>query len=253
MDIKDIKKAGVSNAGEIDIKEYELKEKDKKIKFEEIKIKKGEEKRREHKLKKFFKKFWNVVWKDDSFKGWLISLLFIFVVIKFIFFPLLSLATGTNLPLAIVESCSMYHKGDLLGSYNNWYEKHEAKYSELGITVEEFRDFKMKKGFNKGDILFIVGAKPEKIKVGDIIIFNAGTANPVIHRVIKITEDETGKLFFSTIGDNNYGQLPAEKSISEEQLVGKASLRIAPLIGWGKLVFFEGKKSPAERGFCSEN
>ena len=112
----------------------------------------------------------------------------------------------------------------------------------------------MKKGFNKGDILFIVGAKPKKVKTGDIIIFNAGTQNPVIHRVIGIQEDsETGKLIFSTIGDNNYGQLPAEQSISEDQIVGKAALKIAPFIGWGKLVFFEGKRSSSERGFCNEN
>ncbi len=209
---------------------------------------------KENKLKKFLKKFWWIVWKDDSFKGWIISLIFIFVVIKLIFFPILNLVTGTSLPLAIVESCSMYHQGDLFGSYNNWFERHESKYNEFDITQNEFKSFNMKKGFNKGDILFIIGAKPEKIKIGNIIIFNAGTQNPIIHRVIDIREDsETGKLIFSTIGDNNYGQLSVEKNISEDQVVGKATLRIAPLIGWGKLIFFEHKRSQYEKGFCHEN
>lgn len=254
MDIKDIKKAGVNNAGEIDIKEYELKEKGKKIKFEEIKIKKEKEEHKKNKLKKFFKKFWWVVWKDDSFRGWIISLIFVFVVIKFIFFPLLNLATGTSLPLAIVESCSMYHKGDILGSFDNWYSRHESKYSDFSVGKDNFEKFIFEKGFNKGDILFIVKARPEKIDVGDVIIFNANQRNPVIHRVIEINENsETGERTFSTIGDNNNGQLSVEKSILEEQLVGKAVFKIAPFIGWGKLVFFEMKKPDYEKGFCKEN
>jgi len=209
--------------------------------------------RRENKFRKFMKKFWWIVWKDESFKGWIISLIFIFVVIKFIFFPLLSLATGTALPLAIVESCSMYHKGDLFGNFDNWYERHDEKYSEFNITQEKFEDFKMKKGFNKGDILFITGAKPEKIEIGDIIIFTANTQNPIIHRVINVREDSNGKLTFSTIGDNNNGQLSVEKNISEDQIVGKATLKLVPLIGWGKLIFFEHRRTPQERGFCNEN
>ena len=90
-------------------------------------------------------------------------------------------------------------------------------------------------------------------KVGDIIIFNGNQRNPVIHRIIDIKQNSEGKYTFSTIGDNNNGQLSFEKSISEDQLVGKATLRIMPLLGWGKLIFFEGQKYPSERGFCSEN
>jgi signal peptidase I len=254
MDIKDIKKAGVNNAEEIDIKEYELKDKNKKIKFEEIKIKKDKEEHKKGKFKKFWKKFWWIVWKDDSFRGWILSLIFIFIVIKLIFFPLLNLATGTSLPLAIVESCSMYHKADILGNFNSWWDRQDDKYSSYTINKLDFEKFKMKKGFNKGDILFIVKANPEKLEVGDVIIFNGNQRSPVIHRIIGINEDATtGKKTFSTMGDNNNGQLPFEKDISEEQLVGKAVVRIAPFIGWGKLVFFEGQKYPSERGFCTEN
>jgi signal peptidase I len=122
------------------------------------------------KFKRFLKKSWQIIWKDDSLKGWIISLIFIFVVIKFIFFPLLNLATGTSLPLAIVESCSMYHSGNIFGNFDNWWDRHDLKYTNFNISKSEFDTFTLRKGFSKGDIIFIVKAKPEKLKVGDIII-----------------------------------------------------------------------------------
>ena len=186
----------------------------------------------------FLKKFWDIVWRDDSIKGWLISLIFIFIVIKLIFFPLLALTTGTSLPLVIVESCSMYHQGNPLSNLDNWWESHDQKYKSLGITEKEFKSFSMKKGFNKGDILFITRAKPEKVELGDVIIFSANYKNPIIHRVIDI-KMKGDKYYFSTIGDNNNGQLVFENDISEDQLVGKASFHAIPYLGWAKLIFFE--------------
>ncbi|MEK6912845.1 MAG: signal peptidase I [Nanoarchaeota archaeon] len=201
----------------------------------------------------FFKKFWFLLWKDNSFKGWIFSIVFLFVIIKFVFFPLMSLVTGTALPLAIVESCSMYHEGNILSNFNDWFQKHEIKYENIRINQTEFSDFPLRKGFNKGDILLITRANPEKIEVGDIIIFQAELTNPIIHRIISIKEKTDGSRVFSTMGDNNNGQLPFEKEITEEQLVGKASFKLAPYAGWIKLVFFDWKKSQTERGFCVEN
>ena len=203
-------------------------------------------------IKNFSKKFWYLLWKDDSFKGWAFSIIFFFVFIKFIFFPFLSLATGTVLPLAIVESCSMHHQGMLFSNFDNWWEKHETKYNNLDIEKQDFSGGflnKFKRGFTKGDILFIIGVKPEKLKVGDIIIFEANQQNPVIHRIINI-EEENGELIFSTIGDNNNRQLNFEKNIKEEVIIGKAVFRVVPFIGWGKLIFFEHLRSPEEKGFC---
>lgn len=204
------------------------------------------------KFKKFLKKFWEIVWKDDSFKGWLISLVFIFVVIKFIFFPLLNLVTGTTLPLAIVESCSMHHSGNIFGNFNNWWERHDSKYENFNIDKSNFQKFSLKKGFSKGDIIFIIRAKPEKLEIGDVIIFNSNQKNPIIHRLIDIRQ-ENGKYIFSTIGDNNNGQLAIEQSISEDQLVGKAAFNLFPSVGWAKLVFYEHLRPESERGICSEN
>lgn len=213
------------------------------------------------KFKKGFKKFWFLLWKDNSIKGWIFSLVFLFLFIKLIFFPVLGLITGTALPLAIVESCSMYHEGNVFSNFNDWFDRHETKYSDLEIIKDEFKDFSLRRGFSKGDILFIVGSNPEKLEIGDIILFNSGSKKiPVIHRIIKIKEED-GERIFTTIGDNNARILTPsnnaagvdEREIKEEQLVGKAVFRITPWFGWAKLIFFEHLKPESERGFCKEN
>jgi hypothetical protein len=203
-------------------------------------------------LKSGWKKFWFLLWKDDSLKGWIFSVIFLFVFIKFIFFPVLNLATGTPLSLAIVESCSMYHQGDIFSDFDSWWTRHEAKYEPYIINKLDFESFPFRNGFDKGDILFIVKADPARLKAGDIIIFDAGQQNPVIHRIINIS-NEDGKYFFSTEVDNNNGQLSAEKRISQDQIVGKASFKIVPFVGWVKLIFYDAGNPPDERGLCHEN
>jgi len=206
----------------------------------------------EKRLKHYWNKFWFLLWKDDSWKGWIFSIVFLFIFIKFIFFPVLSLATGTSLPLAIVESCSMYHQGNLFSNFTAWYDRHDTKYAKFIINELDFQSFPLKNGFNKGDILFIVRANPDKLKIGDIIIFNANQQNPIIHRIIDIKE-LNGTRTFSTIGDNNWGQLTFENGITEDMLVGRASFKIAPYFGWVKLIFYDWRKPIGERGLCHEN
>ena len=147
------------------------------------------------KVKEYSNKFWFLLWKDDSLKGWIFSVIFLFLFIKIIFFPLLNLATGTSLPLAIVESCSMYHHGNLFSDFDSWYEKHDSKYSEFTINKLDFEDFSFQNGFNKGDILFIVGTPADKLKVGDVIIFEGNQRNPIIHRIINIQEKDGERIF----------------------------------------------------------
>jgi signal peptidase I len=219
------------------------------------------EKEEVKKPKSFWKKFWFLLWKDDSFKGWIFSVVFLFIFIKFIFFPLLSFATGTSLPLAIVESCSMYHEGDPVTGFNAWWQTHETKYAPYLINELDFQNFPLENGFNKGDILFIIKANPDTLNVGDIILFNSGTGEtPVIHRIMNITNND-GERIFTTIGDNNWGVLAPgnnpssvdEREIAPNQLVGKAVLRIVPFAGWAKLIFFDHQNPPEEQGLCHEN
>ncbi|MBI2004060.1 hypothetical protein HYS72_01200 [Candidatus Pacearchaeota archaeon] len=181
----------------------------------------------------------------------------------------MSLTTGTKLPLAIVESCSMYHRGNLFSDYDSWWTRHESKYLDLQLNKEQFKNFNFNNGFSKGDILFIIKAKPEKLKVGDVMIFEGNQQNPIIHRLINIKKEEqkignfltnlTGnqikeneEYLFSTMGDNNNGQLSIEKEIKSDQLIGKALFRITPGFGWAKLIFYEPLRSDAEKGFCEE-
>jgi len=214
--------------------------------------------------KEIWKKFWYLLWKDNSLKGWIFSLIVLFIFVKFIFFPGLSFISGTELPLAIVESCSMHHSAFPLIGFNSWWNNHDSKYNQLGFDKEKFDNFPLKNGFTKGDILFIMGVKPENVKLGDVIIFKPNSESskltPIIHRVISI-RTENGKYIFSTIGDNNAYSFEKnnnpykldEITIEEEQIVGRAVFRLAPYAGWAKLIFFEPFKPQEERGFCKLN
>lgn len=181
------------------------------------------------------KKFWKYL-KKDTLDAWLVSLILVFLVIKFIFFPALSFFTGTSLPLVVVESCSMYHGAE----FNEWWKRNEAWYESRGINETEFEDFPFKNGMNKGDIVFVLGR--ENVKMGDVIIFESSFKHPLIHRTVK--EDPIG-----TKGDNNFGQLDEERNIEKEQVLGKAAFRL-PGLGWLKLIFFEGLRPTEQRGFC---
>jgi len=185
------------------------------------------------------KKFWKFL-REDSWSSFLVTLVLAFIIIKFIFFPGLSLITGTSLPLVIVESCSMYHHED---GFEKTFESNV--YEDYGLTIDDTENWIFQNGFSKGDVIFVVGAK--NVKVGDVIIFNAGEQYPLIHRVVKVGDS------YGTKGDNyktNSQQLSVEKSISEEQFVGKALFKI-PFIGWAKLIFFEASRDPRNRGLCN--
>lgn len=192
---------------------------------------------------KNIKECWHWIWHSDSIWSWIVSLIIAFVVVKFILFPLLSFFLGTSLPLVVVESSSMEHPGSWIGNLiqsdqalEKWWQKKGNWYFERNITFESTKDWPLKHGFKKGDIMIVYGRfQPE---LGDVIIFNANTQHPIIHRIINISPDGT----IETKGDNNNGQLPVEKQISEDAIIGKAVCRI-PKIGWLKLIFVEAGKA----------
>lgn len=190
-------------------------------------------------VKEFIKRFLNFL-RKDSWASLVVTLIIAVILIKVIFFPFLSLITGTPIPLVIVESCSMYHHED---GFEQILEN--DIYEENNVSIKDTENWVFQNGFSKGDIIFVVGAK--NIEVGDVIIFEAGTKYPLIHRVIRANDT------YSTKGDNyltNPGQLSIEEEIYEEQLIGKALFKI-PYIGWMKLIFFEFARPVNERGICS--
>src|SRR3989344_4854226 len=128
-------------------------------------------------LKDLLKKFWQFL-KKDTWQSWIISLILLIIIIRFLVFPGLSFITGGPLPLVIVESCSMYHNSD----FESWWIREGAWYENKNITKEEFSKYPLKNGLNKGDILIVLGRT--EINKGDIIIFEAGSKYPLIHRVV---------------------------------------------------------------------
>ena len=189
-------------------------------------------------VNEFIKKTWDFL-QEDSWSSFVVTLIIAFVAIKFIFFPTLSLITGTSLPLVIVESCSMHH-------YQNGFRQtfESPVYANHNISINDTKNWIFQNGFNKGDIIFVVA--PKNIKVGDVIILRAGLKHPLIHRVIEADS------IYETKGDNyrtNPIQLPEEKHILKNQVIGKALFKI-PFVGWAKLIFFEAGRAPRDRGWC---
>jgi len=195
-------------------------------------------------MKKEIKKFWNFLWHSNSIWSWVLLIVLSYVLIKFIFFPTLGLIVGSKMPLVVIESCSMYHKGDIFSNFKSWWESHQTWYHQNGITMENFSNFDYKNGLNKGDILLII--RDKNLELGDIIVFEAGQQHPIIHRVVKLNPLETK-------GDNNPNQLSGgiEQNIKEEQIIGKAVLRI-PKLGWFKLIFYEPFWPKSKRGLCHD-
>ncbi len=191
--------------------------------------------------------FWEFL-KKDTWSSWLVSFFLLIIIIKFIIFPSLSFITGSELPLVVVESCSMYHETD----FNNWWEKNAPWYEDHGISEQNFELFTLKNGFSKGDIIFVMGR--DSYNLGDVIIFNSNPESfaryPIIHRIVSL--DPIG-----TKGDHNVEQLARENNVQhidetdipEDRIIGKAVFKI-PALGWVKLVFFELTKTPDQRGLC---
>jgi signal peptidase I len=205
----------------------------------------------------YLKKFWAFL-KEDSWQSWVVSIILMVVIVKFVFFPGMTLITGSPLPLVVIESCSMYHNAD----FESWWSQNEEWYAQKDITKEDFESFSYKNGMNKGDII-LVWARGN-YNTGDVIIFepnaDALAPNPIIHRLI-------GENPYETKGDHNTQQLMKtnnlkkvdETNIPKENVLGKSLFKI-PLLGWVKLIFYEawywgrlnlwGISPPHELGFC---
>ena len=94
-------------------------------------------------------------------------------------------------------------------------------------------------GFSRGDIIVVRGKKPEKIEVGDVIVFHSTRPYPIIHRVVEINKIKN-KYYFKTKGDHNEAVVReiGEDAISEERVIGRAVFKI-PWLGYLKIWFVE--------------
>ena len=180
-------------------------------------------------FKRRAKRVWKFIWEDDSVWSWVVNIVLAFVLIKFVVYPGLGFALGTSHPVVAVISESMEHNEP----FDDWWSNGGQWYRDHGISKEEFSQFILRNGFNKGDIIVLRGAKDAE--VGDIIVFQSGRPDPIIHRVVKM-----GKVY-QTKGDNrrtNQQQirnaLLDETNIPENEVIGKALFKV-PFLGYIKI------------------
>ena len=191
--------------------------------------------------KRVLRKVWYFVWESDSWASWLVNILLAFVIIKFMVYPALGFFLQTSHPIVAVVSGSMEHDG----SFDDWWDAKAmcglalctqgVFYFKQSITKEEFREFRFKNGFNTGDIMILYGTKPERIELGDVIVFQADRPDPIIHRVIQ-KELREGTYYFTTKGDHNTNIMPFETEVAEDRLIGRAVLPV-PYLGYIKIWF----------------
>jgi hypothetical protein len=182
--------------------------------------------------KKTAKRVWHFIWDEDSIWSWLVNVVLAFVLIKFIVYPGLGFLLATTHPIVAVVSGSMEHDG------SSWWAGQQLYYQQFNISEKEFQTFRFKNGFNKGDIMVLIGKNPSDLGVGDVIVFNGGRSDPIIHRIIK-KWSENGNLFFQTKGDHNQMSMAGlEQKIPESQVIGKAVVRI-PYLGYIKIWFVD--------------
>lgn len=202
-----------------------------------------------------FKKFWHYTWHDDSFGSYISALLVSIILIKFLIFPGLGLIFKTDYPVVAIVSGSMEHKitnGVICSNRVNDIDNQKLNLEEFwnycgdyyennfNLSYLNFEGFKYKNGLNIGDVMILFGKNPDKIEIGEVLVFIPQDENfyrqkgPVIHRVVNIFEED-GKRYFQTKGDHN-GQsfINFENKISEDNVIGVATVRI-PYLGYPKL------------------
>lgn len=213
----------------------------------------------------WWQKIYHFLFQEESILSWIANIILAFVLIKFVFYPVLTLLTGSALPVVAVVSGSMEHKAvGVCSQYNieglcmkrtdetfvicgktqsraqvltiaeywrmcgDWYE-------QRNISLDVFKSFSFVNGFNTGDVMLIVREKPQDIKIGDTIVFMSHDNIPIIHRVVMRNETH-----FHTKGDHNQDSNSVwprdETAITLEQYQGTAVLRI-PFIGYVKIAF----------------
>ena len=195
------------------------------------------------------KRLWYFFWHSDSLLSWVLNTVVAFLLIYFVVYPVLGSVLGTSFPIVAVLSESMEHdlfqgaicaqpKEEWRDSFDNYWDACGYWYENRNITKDLFKDFSFHNGFNKGDVIIL--SRPTNVQVGDILIFQGGRPQPIIHRVVRVWQ-ENGKTLYQTKGDHNGESISGslgETAISSDRLLGKGLVRI-PYMGWVKILFVD--------------
>lgn len=179
----------------------------------------------------WYGKTWHFLAHEDTWLSFLVDAILVILIGKFLIYPAIGFALGTDYPIVAVVSSSMDHHGM---NFDAWWAENGKWYEDRNITKEQFETFYKPNGFLKGDVFVVKGVNISDLKVGDIIVYSvAGRSDPIIHRVIS-----TDTKNLATKGDANSDQIPFEQAISPEQIQGKA-VAWAPKIGWVKTILVD--------------
>ncbi len=155
-------------------------------------------------------------WWGNILLGFLAAVVFYYII--------LSTVLSSNTPVVAVVSGSMEHDASVENDHYGWLEKN------LDYDRAYIDSWPIDNGFNVGDMPVVRGQ--EKYRIGEVIVYSVEGINaPIIHRIIKINDDDT----YQTKGDNNSGQLHYEFSVKPEQIKGKV-IFIIPKIGYFKVI-----------------
>lgn len=169
----------------------------------------------------------------------------------------LGIGLGTESPVVSVTSNSMNHDPGprtcvtdhpRYDGFTAFWHGCGAAYTQYNITKQEFKQFPLSNGFERGDILIVKGASYDEIRVGDIIVYNVPlNAIPIVHRVVA---KHNGT--FETKGDSNKGQNRYESRVHPDQVQGVA-IGVIPWLGYIKVLPYDlytcllGRPTPGNR------
>ncbi len=192
---------------------------------------------------------------DESWPAFIVSIGLIIIILKLIVLPGLMILLGNQTPIVGVLTCSMEHQftnchiknipttlcgiaGSGSVNFDRFWSYCGDQYSKWNINKTMFKKFKFHNGLKIGDVLIIIKTDPDKIKPGDVIVFQAKEAYPIIHRVVRVHKTEP-EYIFETKGDHNMAQIVNnrlnEKRIPYSSIYGKAVFKI-PYLGYPKVI-----------------
>lgn len=189
------------------------------------------------------KGFWKFL-RGDSWASFFVTLFLALIFIKLILFPFLGFVTGTEMPIFIVESCSMHHSD---GWEEIFGEVQICEDAEIKIQADS-SGFEVLENTKEIDIQNAVFAReavprylqisPENAEVGDSVFYISSSGIQLRHEILSIRGE-----IFETSG---------ERICEEGGIYGSRGLTVEDAEDWpfqkglekGDIVFILGEDNP---------